>query len=140
MKCPAAAGRMIRQIARPHLQHAEEAELAADEFRITRQLLQSGGRGLEEEAVDERLVAVPQGGIERVRQGEGEHEVRYRQQYRALHREPFVGFVIATFWAMPILAGMITEAIFLARLAEKDFAAKFFRATSDDLLHNRPMA
>lgn len=38
---------------------------------------------------------------------------------------------------MPILAGVITETIFLTRLAEKDFAAEFFSATSDDLLHDR---
>ena len=38
---------------------------------------------------------------------------------------------------MPILARVITEAILLARLAEKDFAAEFFGATGLDLLHDR---
>jgi hypothetical protein len=38
---------------------------------------------------------------------------------------------------MPILAGMKTVAILLARLTEKDFAAELFGATSDNLFHDR---
>ncbi len=121
------------------MQHAEEAKLAADEFRITRQFLQRGRRGLEEETVNERLVAARHG-VDGVRQGDGEHEVRHRQQQGALHLEPFIGFVIAAFWTMPILAGVITVAILLAGLAEKDFAAEFFGAAGLDLLHDRAMA
>jgi hypothetical protein len=41
---------------------------------------------------------------------------------------------------MPILAGVKTVAILLARLTEKDFAAKFFGTTSDNFFHDRPMA
>ena len=131
--------RMIRQIARPGLQHAKEAKLAADEFWIVRQFLQSGRRGLEEEAVDERLMAARHR-VECIRQREGEHEIRHWQQQRALHLEPFIGFVITTFWAMPILAGVITVAILLARLAEKNSTAEFFGAAGLDFLHDRAVA
>ncbi|MDZ7362283.1 MAG: hypothetical protein ONB46_16420 [candidate division KSB1 bacterium] len=123
---------MIRQIARPGLQHAEEAGLAADEFRIARQFLQGRRRSLKEKAVEERLVAARHG-IECIRQREGEHKVRHRQQQGALHLEPFIGLVVATFWTMPILAGVITVAIFLARFAEKDLAAEFFGAAGNNL-------
>ena len=127
---------MIRQIARPGLQHAEEAKLAADEFRVARQFLQGRRGGLEKEAVDERLVAARHH-VERIRQGEGEHEVCHRQEQRALHLKPFVGFAVATFWTMPILARVIAVAILLARFTEKNFAAEFFGATGLDFLHDR---
>jgi hypothetical protein len=51
-----------------------------------------------------------------------------------LHLEPFGGLVISTFWAMSILAGMITVPFLVAGFTTKDLATECFSATGDDFL------
>src|SRR5439155_21473032 len=85
--------RVVADLARPGLQHAEHAKLATQEARVQGQLLQSRSRGSKQQVVHGRLVAVGDvaqfGG-----QGEGDQEVRDWQQQLLLPRQPGLGGVL----------------------------------------------
>ena len=97
---------MVGQVASPSMQDADQAELSADKTRILGQLLCCRCRGLKEQIIEKGLVRAgerAQGGGD----GEGEHEVRDRQQKILLFFQPFLGFVVLTFGAVTVAAGVV---------------------------------
>ena len=68
---------MVRQVACPGVQDADQAECAADETRIMRQLLRGFRRSAKEGRVHKFLVTACEG-AELAGQGEGEHKVGHR--------------------------------------------------------------
>ncbi len=97
---------MIGQVASPGMQDADQAELSADKTRIFRQKLGCICRSTKEQVIDKRLVTAgewAQGGGD----GESEHEIRDRQQEILLFLQPILGFVVLTFWTVPVAAGVV---------------------------------
>jgi hypothetical protein len=98
--------RMVGQVASPGVQDTDQTELSADKAGVLGQMLCCSYRGLKEQVIDKRLVTAgewAQGG----RDGEGEHEVRDRQQEILLFLQPFLGFVVLAFWAVTVGAGVV---------------------------------
>ena len=77
--------RMVAQVARPGLQHAEYANLSSQEARILGELLQSCGGSAKEQRVDRAWVLSCQRSQTRG-QREGDQKVRHGQQQRLLLR------------------------------------------------------
>ena len=98
--------RMVGQVASPGVQDTDQTELSPDKTGVLGQMLCRICRGLKEQVIDKRLVTAgdwAQGGG----QGECEHEVRDWQQKVLLFFQPFLGFVVLTFRAVAIAAGVI---------------------------------
>lgn len=127
------------EIARPGLQHAGDAEFAADIFGIARQFLQGRGRGAKQQIVDEALMAAGQAS-EIVVQSKGGHKISHRQQVAFLRVEPGLGLLVTALIAIAVFAGMIAVAIIHAIIAEIDFAAESFGTAVDNIRNGAEMA
>jgi hypothetical protein len=88
------------------VQDADQTELPANKAGILSQKLCCRCRGLKEQIIEKGLVRAgerAQGGGD----GEGEHEVRHRQQKILLFLQPLLGFVVLTFRAVTVAAGVV---------------------------------
>jgi hypothetical protein len=97
---------MIGQVASPGVQDTDQAELSADKTGLLSQKLRRSGGSTEEQIIEKSLVTASewaQGGGD----GEGEHEIRDRQQEILLFLQPFLGLVVLTFWTVAIAAGVV---------------------------------
>ena len=104
--------RVIGEMASPGVEHADQAQLSADETRVAGQALSGLRRGLEKQVVGEFLVAsreVPQPAGQR----EGEEKVGHRQKQVLLRGQPFLRVTVLTPGAVAVAAGMVQ----IARLA-----------------------
>jgi len=97
---------MVGQVASPGMQYPDQAELSADKTRILGQKLGCICRSTEEQVIDKSLVRAGDR-VQGSGDGEGEHEVRDWQQKVLLFFQPFLGFVVLTFRAVAIAAGVI---------------------------------
>ena len=88
------------------MQNADQAELSADKTRILGQLLCCRCRGLKEQIIEKGLVRAGER-AQSSRDGEGEHEVRDRQQKILLFLQPLLGFVVLALGAMTVAAGVV---------------------------------
>ena len=98
--------RMIGQVASPGVQDTDQAKLSADKTGILGQELRCSCGCAKEQVIDKCLVTAgewAEGGGD----GEGEHEVRDRQQEILLFLEPILGFIVLALWAMTVAAGVI---------------------------------
>jgi hypothetical protein len=113
--------RMVGQVTSPGVQDTDQAELSADKTRVLGQMLCCNCRSTKEQVIDKRLVTAgewAQGG----RQGEGEHEVRDGQQKILLFLQPFLGFVVLTFRAVTVAAGVVAVLGLVALGAGEDLS------------------
>jgi len=78
---------VLREILSPRVQHRRDADRAAEVPRIVAEDEQRVGGRTEEQRVDHTRIALRQG-VEGMRQGEDDVEVRNGQQVGAVCREP----------------------------------------------------
>jgi len=88
------------------MQHADQANLPADETRVTRQQLSGFGRGAEERIVHDLLMAARERS-EFAGQGEGEHAVRHGQLQVELSFEPALGVVVLALGTMAVATRVV---------------------------------
>ena len=130
---------MVDQRARPGVEHADHAQSTAYEARVLRQLLRSGGRGAEEQTIDQLLVAA-RDLAQFFRQGEGEQKVGDRQEQRLLLLQPLLPGRVLALGTVAILARMVAVALLAALGTLVDLSAQGFGATSLDVSHRVQVA
>ena len=97
---------MVGEIASPGVQDTDQAKLSADKTGILGQELRCSCGCAKEQVIDKSLVRAGEW-AQGSGQGEGEHEVRDRQQEILLFLEPYLGFVVLAFWTVAIAAGVV---------------------------------
>ncbi len=126
--------RMIEEVSRPRLQHADHADLAPDKSWIAGKLLQSRRRAAKEDTIEPLLMAAHEVS-EFFGDGESHHEVENGEKQMPLSFEPFLGLVVLTFGTVPVFARVIAVVILLTGSAEIDLTAKHFGAALFDGFH-----
>ena len=129
---------MVAPFARPGLQDADHAELAAHEARVLGQLLERGRRGAEEQVVDQRLV-LERHRAQRTRQGERDQEVRHRQQELLLAGQPVLGRIVLAGRTVAITTGVVGVAGGVAGGTAVDLPAQGRRSAGFDGVHRREL-
>ena len=121
------------------MQDADQAELSTDKTGVLGQELRCICRSTEEQVIDKSLVRAgewAQGGGD----GEGEHEVRDRQQKILLFFQPFLGFVVLAFRAVAVAAGVVAILGLIALRAGVDLPTQSWCAALLDGAHGPPVA
>ena len=98
--------RMIGDHPCPGLEDSDETDIGSEKPSIPREGHDGPGGRPEEEGI-ERFLAYPESLPETFRNGDGGHEIRNRQQEIDLLFEPVSGFILLTFRAVPVAAGMV---------------------------------
>jgi len=99
--------RVVLELSAPGMQDTgKPREVCADETLVCGQPLESRCRRLKHGVVSDTLMRADEGS-QRLRDGEGEEEVRPGQLVFQVAGEPLLGFMLLTLWAMPIATGMI---------------------------------
>jgi hypothetical protein len=125
---------MIGEVAAPGVQDAEHADLSTQEARVKCQELGGCGGGTEEQFIEEGLVAASDW-AQSGREGEGEHEVRDRQEQVLLGLEPLLGSVVLAFRAVAVAAGMVAVAQLVALGTGVELSAESVGAAVFDGVH-----
>ena len=120
---------MKAQVARPGLQHADEADLPAEEAWIAGQLLHRRRRGTKQQGIELALLAAGKL-AQRGRQGEGEKEVWHRQQQVLLARQPGLSRGLLTGRTVTILARVVAVTCRGTSRTGVDLPAECLGATS----------
>ena len=98
---------MVLELPTPGMQDpSEPGEVGADEALIVGQPLESRCRRLKHSLVREALMGADEGS-ERLRDGEGEEEMRPGQLFFQVVLEPLPGFMLLTLGAVAVATGMI---------------------------------
>jgi hypothetical protein len=90
------------------MQDADQTEMSADKAGVVGQKLRCLCGSTEEQIIEKGLVRAGEWAQGR-RNGEGEHEVRDRQQEILLMLQPFLGFVVLALWTVAVAAGVVAE-------------------------------
>src|SRR3954447_5918028 len=101
--------RVVAQVARPGLQHAEHANLPTQKAWILGELLQSSGGGAKQQRVDRAWVLAGKR-AQTSGQREGDQKVWHWQQYVLLVGQPGLAGILLTGRAVAIAAGMVAIA------------------------------
>ncbi len=125
----------------PGVEHAGHADLAADETVVMGQFDNSGGRGLEQDRVDDLLVGTGQDS-QFCRQGGGNEEMGDGQKLPLLFVQPKLGVIVAALWTVPVFAGVIAVDYVAAVLirAEVGVATHCFGTAVFDVAHGPELA
>jgi hypothetical protein len=108
--------RVMHQVAPPTVQDSEEADLRAEVFRIGGYSTQGLSRGLKEDVIDHLLVLVGDRG-NLVRNREDDVEVLAVEKFSLTAFDPLGAGQRLTFWAMPIAARSVANALMTALIA-----------------------
>jgi hypothetical protein len=130
---------VVAKVSSPALQDSDHAEGASDVFGIGSELLQGLLEGMEEQVVEELLIA-PDQATQVSGQSEGGHEVWDGQEQGSLLLDPAVDLVVLTLRAMAVLAGVIPIVVLLALGAAVEMTAQGLGAAGADVLYNPPVA
>ena len=130
--------RVQAQLLRPCVQHGEHGNGAADVTRIAGEFDDRRSAGLHQHAIAVALIG-PQRRAQLGRHGDGDVEVRHRQQFRPTTFEPLLGLCGVALGAAAIAAGMVGEHLGVARLAVPDLAAERRGAAVENVLDGAPM-
>lgn len=115
--------RVVGQVTSPGMQDADQAKLSTNKTRVQGQLPCCRCRSLKEQVIEKRLVRAGKR-AQGSRDGEGEHEVRDRQQKLLLFPQPFLGFVVLAFGAMPVTARVVAVLDLVALRAGEDLSTQ----------------
>src|SRR2546427_11568473 len=96
--------RMIDELAGPGVQHAQQADSAADEARVLGQFQQRRGGSAKEQVVDQLLITAGEG-AQLFRGGEGDEGVIDGEKGNLLRGLPFMGLFVAALRTAAVLAG-----------------------------------
>jgi hypothetical protein len=121
------------------MQDPDQAELSADKTRILGQKLGCLCRSMEEQVIDKSLVRAgewAQGGGD----GEGEHEVRDRQQKILLLLQPLLSLVVLALWTVAVAARVVAVLGLVALGAGIDLTAQGGSTALLDGAHGLPVA
>lgn len=129
---------MLAQITGPGLQHADHADLAANEAWVACAVLEGGGRGPKKERIDLLLMAL--GNFSQFGwYGKGDHEIGYGEQEILLPRLPGLGRVLFAARTVAIAAGVVPVAHGRAGRAGVALPAQHRSTTGFDCRHRRKM-
>jgi hypothetical protein len=130
---------MVTQVARPRLQHAQQAEGAADVAGVGRQRLERLLGGAEEQVIHDLLVT-PRQRTQAPGDGEGGQEIADGQHERPLLGEPVLDLLVLTLGTVAVLAGVVLVVILLALGAAVQVPAEGRGATGRNILDGPPVA
>ena len=98
---------MVLELSAPGMQDTGKTrESCPDEPLVFGEPFESRCRRLKQGLVREALLRADEGS-KRLRDGEGEEEVRPGQLFVQVVLEPLLGFMLLTLWAVPVATGMI---------------------------------
>ena len=97
------------------------------------------GGGFEQQVIDDRLVVIGDVG-DRSRQGEDDMEIRHGQEIGLAVGQPFLGSGGLALWAMPIAAGVVSDAQVGAVLTALDVPAQRRCSAALDRRHDLELA
>ena len=123
--------RVLIELLVPSMQHAEEADIGSQEFRVARDLEQCLGTGVEQQVVNHSLVLEGQWG-QFVGQSEDDMNVRCRQEFARARLNPAVTRVGLTAGAMPVAARVERDGTISAARTPIEVTAQRRRATALD--------
>ena len=126
------------QLLGPGVQHGEHGDGATNVTRIAGEFDDRSGAGLHQHAIAVALIG-PQHRAQFGRHGDGDMEVRHRQQLRLTAFEPLLGLRGVALRATAITAGMVGEHLGVARLAVPDLAAERRGAAVENVLDGAPV-
>src|SRR5262252_2102700 len=108
---------VILQLSAPGVQNPGKPwQVGPDEAVVGGQSLESRGRRLKQGLIRTALMGADEGS-QRLRDGEGEEEVRPRQLFGYVVVEPLLRFMLLTLRAMPIATGMLDAVLLATALA-----------------------
>jgi len=114
---------VVLQLPAPGVQDTGETrEIGPDDALVFGQPLESRCRRLKHSLVREALMRADEGS-QRLRDGEGEEEVRPGQLFVQVGLEPLLGFMLLTLWAVPVATGMIDAVLLATTLALREAVA-----------------
>ena len=119
--------RVMGQRRAPGVQHADKADPGAEVLGVPGDGDQGLGGGLEQDAVDHRLVVVGDVG-DRRRQGEDDVVILHRQEFSLARGQPVLGRRALTLRAVAVAAGIVGDVGMAALLAGRHVAAERRRA------------
>ncbi|MFZ2444732.1 MAG: hypothetical protein WAW37_00100 [Syntrophobacteraceae bacterium] len=125
---------VIGKITPPCMENTDHGDAASNEFRVQGEFLQSFGRSLEEQIIDD-IVIGPGKRSKPFGYGEGYKEVIFRKQQVKLFIEPKIGAVIAASGTVAVFAGVVAVADLIALATKIDVAAHGLRAAVFYILH-----
>src|SRR6476661_4105225 len=114
--------RMMQQIRSPGVEHGEEADSGAEMLGIGGYGAQGFGSGLEENAIDQFLILIGDGG-NRFGHGENDVEVRAIEEFGFALLNPLGSRQRLALGAMAIAAGVVSDALMATVIALFDMAA-----------------
>src|SRR3954453_13213455 len=126
---------MVQQVLSPGMEHREEADLSAQMPGVGRDRAQGLGRRAEQDAVDDLLVLVSDGG-DFLRYREDDVEVLGVEDLGAAILQPFGTGQRLAFRAVPVPAAVVRDALMPALIALVDVATQRRRAAALDRGHD----
>jgi hypothetical protein len=121
------------------VEHGGEPDAGAEVFGVGRDGDQGLGGGFEQQVIDDRLVVIGDVG-DRSRQGEDDMEIRHGQEIGLAVGQPFLGSSGLALWAMPIAAGVVSDAQVRAVLTALDVPAQRRCSAALDRRHDLELA
>src|SRR5712691_5211323 len=122
---------VLRERLAPRVEDGGDAEVAAEMTRVAAEARERGGRGLEQESVDQPGMALGEG-VEGVREGEDDVEVRNREHLAAARGEPALGGHALAFRAVTVATRVVADAFRAAGRADGAVATERRRAAVSD--------
>lgn len=99
---------MMHQVLSPGMEHAEEAKISPQVFRIDGNLQEGFCAGSKQQPIKQFLIVEHQS-RQCVWKSKYEMYVRNRQQFLLTSRQPFLPGIVQTLWAMPVPAAVIRD-------------------------------
>jgi hypothetical protein len=131
--------RVVHELPSPRVEYRGETDVGrADELLVSRERLQGARDRREERAIARALIRSHEAS-DLLGHGEGDHEVRAREELRGLRVQPAVGLVVLARRAVPVAAGAVHDALRATSVAAVDGMAKLARPAGGDGMNHFAM-